>query len=115
MAASLEWAVAEIKKIQSAARSGQPIVKPRWPVLILRTPKVSVCFQATSTLRIAYPPVLPLSLSADMSHYDHHRQESSGSASGDIEKQDISISEDVKEDHGATYEAVDPAADKRCV
>ena len=40
MAASLEWAVAEIKKIQSAARSGQPIVKPRWPVLILRTPKV---------------------------------------------------------------------------
>ena len=50
-----------------------------------------------------------------MSHYDHHRQESSGSASGDIEKQDISISEDVKENHGTTYEAVDPAADKRCV
>ena len=41
MAASLEWAVHEIKKIQSAARNGQPIVKPRWPVLILRTPKVS--------------------------------------------------------------------------
>ena len=42
MAASLEWAVSEIKKIQGAARSGQPIVKPRWPVLILRTPKVRI-------------------------------------------------------------------------
>ncbi|KAI0035422.1 XFP N-terminal domain-containing protein [Vararia minispora EC-137] len=39
LAASLEWAVSEIKKIQGAARSGQPIVKPRWPVLIMRTPK----------------------------------------------------------------------------
>ncbi|KAJ7284572.1 phosphoketolase [Mycena rebaudengoi] len=39
LAASMEWALAEIKKIQTAARSGKPIVKPRWPVLILRTPK----------------------------------------------------------------------------
>ncbi|KAJ7638132.1 XFP N-terminal domain-containing protein [Mycena rosella] len=39
LAASMDWALAEIKKIQSAARSGNPIVKPRWPVLILRTPK----------------------------------------------------------------------------
>jgi xylulose-5-phosphate/fructose-6-phosphate phosphoketolase len=38
---SLEWAVAEIKKIQHAARSGKPIAKPRWPMLVLRTPKVS--------------------------------------------------------------------------
>ncbi|KAL2023305.1 hypothetical protein VTK56DRAFT_3043 [Thermocarpiscus australiensis] len=36
---ALEWALAEIKKIQHAARSGQPIVKPRWPMLVLRTPK----------------------------------------------------------------------------
>lgn len=35
----MEWALGEIKKIQTAARSGNPIVKPRWPVLILRTPK----------------------------------------------------------------------------
>lgn len=35
----MEWALAEIKKIQAASRSGNPIVKPRWPVLILRTPK----------------------------------------------------------------------------
>lgn len=35
----MEWALAEIKKIQTAARSGSPIVKPRWPLLILRTPK----------------------------------------------------------------------------
>jgi xylulose-5-phosphate/fructose-6-phosphate phosphoketolase len=37
---SMEWALGEIRKIQKAARSGNPIVKPRWPVLILRTPKV---------------------------------------------------------------------------
>lgn len=39
LAASMEWAVDEIHKIQKAARSSKPIVKPRWPVLILRTPK----------------------------------------------------------------------------
>ncbi|QSS60046.1 phosphoketolase [Histoplasma capsulatum] len=38
---ALEWALEEIRKIQQAARSGNPIMKPRWPVLILRTPKVS--------------------------------------------------------------------------
>ncbi|KAM7185808.1 D-xylulose 5-phosphate/D-fructose 6-phosphate phosphoketolase [Rhypophila sp. PSN 637] len=35
----LEWALAEIKKIQQAARSGKPMVKPRWPMIVLRTPK----------------------------------------------------------------------------
>jgi len=39
LAASMEWALAEISRIQKAARSGHPIVKPRWPVLILCTPK----------------------------------------------------------------------------
>jgi xylulose-5-phosphate/fructose-6-phosphate phosphoketolase len=39
---ALEWSVAEIKKIQQAARSGNPISKPRWPMLVLRTPKVSL-------------------------------------------------------------------------
>lgn len=36
---SMDWAISEIKRIQKAARSGNPIMKPRWPVLILRTPK----------------------------------------------------------------------------
>lgn len=36
---SMEWALSEIRRIQIAARSGKPISKPRWPVLILRTPK----------------------------------------------------------------------------
>ncbi|KAF2144057.1 uncharacterized protein K452DRAFT_356998 [Aplosporella prunicola CBS 121167] len=36
---SMEWALAEIKQIQQCARSGKPLQKPRWPVLILRTPK----------------------------------------------------------------------------
>lgn len=39
---SMTWAVDEIHKIQKAARSGNPIFKPRWPMLILRTPKVSL-------------------------------------------------------------------------
>jgi len=39
MSASVEWALQEIKKIQLAARSGHPVFKPQWPVLILRTPK----------------------------------------------------------------------------
>ena len=45
LACSMEWALDEIHKIQKAARSGNPLVKPRWPVLILRTPKVRIyCF-----------------------------------------------------------------------
>ncbi|KAI6157830.1 XFP N-terminal domain-containing protein [Pisolithus tinctorius] len=39
LAASMEWALKEIARIQQAARSGKPIIKPRWPVIILRTPK----------------------------------------------------------------------------
>jgi xylulose-5-phosphate/fructose-6-phosphate phosphoketolase len=39
MADALEWAVTEIRKIQKAARTGTPIMKPLWPVLIMRTPK----------------------------------------------------------------------------
>ncbi|KAJ7650731.1 phosphoketolase [Roridomyces roridus] len=39
LAASMDWALSEIKTIQTAARTGDPIVKPRWPILILRTPK----------------------------------------------------------------------------
>lgn len=38
---SMEWALDEIRKIQKAARSGKAILKPRWPVLIMRTPKAS--------------------------------------------------------------------------
>jgi xylulose-5-phosphate/fructose-6-phosphate phosphoketolase len=39
LAASMTWAVSEIRRIQKAAREGKPEVKPRWPVLIMRTPK----------------------------------------------------------------------------
>lgn len=38
---ALRWALSEIRQIQTAARSGKPITKPMWPMLILRTPKVS--------------------------------------------------------------------------
>lgn len=39
LSCALEWALGEIKGIQRAARCGNPVVKPRWPMLILRTPK----------------------------------------------------------------------------
>lgn len=39
LSGALEWSLREIKKIQSAAREGKPIEKPRWPMIILRTPK----------------------------------------------------------------------------
>ncbi|KAM5351090.1 hypothetical protein ACJ41O_003813 [Fusarium nematophilum] len=39
LAGALEWAVGEISKIQKVARAGKPIVKPRWPMIVLRTPK----------------------------------------------------------------------------
>ena len=39
MSHSMDWALGEIRRIQKAARTGKPIMKPRWPVLIMRTPK----------------------------------------------------------------------------
>lgn len=39
MAASMEWCLSEIRKIQQAARSGKPMTKPRWPMIVMRTPK----------------------------------------------------------------------------
>ncbi|SAM83242.1 probable xylulose-5-phosphate/fructose-6-phosphate phosphoketolase [Ustilago bromivora] len=39
MAASLDWAYSEIREIQKAARGGNPITKPRWPMIILASPK----------------------------------------------------------------------------
>ncbi|KAI8364734.1 phosphoketolase [Radiomyces spectabilis] len=39
MAMSFEWAIGEIHAIQKAARSGQAVYKPRWPVIVLRSPK----------------------------------------------------------------------------
>src|SRR5438132_659591 len=36
---AIDWAYHEIRRIQQAARSGQPINKPRWPVILMRSPK----------------------------------------------------------------------------
>lgn len=36
---ALDWAYHEIRRIQQAARSGQPLVRPRWPVILMRSPK----------------------------------------------------------------------------
>jgi xylulose-5-phosphate/fructose-6-phosphate phosphoketolase len=37
--AALDWAYHLIRCIQEAARSGTPIAQPRWPVILLRSPK----------------------------------------------------------------------------
>ena len=39
MSASMRWALGEIQNIQNAARTGHPVFKPRWPIIIMRTPK----------------------------------------------------------------------------
>lgn len=39
MAATLDTVVAEIKHIQQEARRGGPIVRPKWPMIVLRSPK----------------------------------------------------------------------------
>jgi xylulose-5-phosphate/fructose-6-phosphate phosphoketolase len=39
MAAALDWAIGEITAIQRAARSGGVTTRPRWPMIVLRTPK----------------------------------------------------------------------------
>ncbi|KAL8348980.1 hypothetical protein RB601_002138 [Gaeumannomyces tritici] len=36
---AMEWCVSEIRGIQSQARRGAGSVKPRWPMIVLRTPK----------------------------------------------------------------------------
>jgi len=39
MDAATTWAYNEIRTLQKGARSGKPVERPRWPMLILRTPK----------------------------------------------------------------------------
>src|SRR5579884_4213115 len=39
MYGAMDWAYQEIRRIQQAARSGQRIEKPLWPVIVMRTPK----------------------------------------------------------------------------
>ncbi len=39
MADAFDWALGEVRRLQAAARAGQPIPKPAWPLVILRTPK----------------------------------------------------------------------------
>ncbi|HEU5438403.1 MAG TPA: phosphoketolase, partial [Ktedonobacterales bacterium] len=39
LAAAMDWAYAEIRLIQDAARRGHRIAEPRWPLILLRTPK----------------------------------------------------------------------------
>ena len=39
MAAALDWAIREIKRIRGHARANGDTTRPRWPMIVLRTPK----------------------------------------------------------------------------
>ncbi len=39
MASALDWAIREIRRIQEAARVNGETARPRWPMIVLRTPK----------------------------------------------------------------------------
>ncbi|MFG0316901.1 MAG: phosphoketolase [Planctomycetota bacterium JB042] len=39
MAEAIDACVDEIRRIQDAARNGGPVARPRWPMIVLRTPK----------------------------------------------------------------------------
>jgi len=52
MAATLDKVMDEIHAIQSRARSGDKPVRPRWPMIILRTPKGWTCPKEIDGLRL---------------------------------------------------------------
>jgi xylulose-5-phosphate/fructose-6-phosphate phosphoketolase len=39
MAMTMDRVIAEIREIQAEARAGKPAARPRWPMIVLRTPK----------------------------------------------------------------------------
>mgnify|MGYP000025439274 CR=1 FL=1 len=40
MAATLDWAIREIKRIQQHARTTGDTTRPRWPMIVFRSPKL---------------------------------------------------------------------------
>ncbi|MEJ2361681.1 MAG: phosphoketolase family protein [Gammaproteobacteria bacterium] len=52
MAATLDKVMDEIKAIQSRARSGGKPIRPRWPMIILRTPKGWTCPKEVDGLKL---------------------------------------------------------------
>ena len=52
MAATLDKVMDEIRAIQSRARSGGSAIRPRWPMIILRTPKGWTCPKEVDGLKL---------------------------------------------------------------
>jgi len=52
MAATLDRAIDDIHAIQTAARSSDAVVRPRWPMIILRTPKGWTCPKELDGLKL---------------------------------------------------------------
>jgi xylulose-5-phosphate/fructose-6-phosphate phosphoketolase len=75
MASTLETAIADIKKIQNNARTKNETVRPRWPMIVLRSPKgwtgpkVVDGLQIEGTFRAHQVPLL-----VDKDHPEHVRQ-----------------------------------------
>jgi xylulose-5-phosphate/fructose-6-phosphate phosphoketolase len=68
MAAALDWAVREIQRIQEYARATGDPTRPRWPMIVLRTPKS----WSSPPERNSEPPTLP-----DLEHWlqSYHPEE----------------------------------------
>ena len=75
MALALDKAIEEIKRVQSEARATKHIIRPRWPMIVLRTPK-----GWTGPKEVDGLPVEgsfrshQVPLTADAAHPDHVRQ-----------------------------------------
>lgn len=68
MAATLDWAIREIKRIQENARTNQDTTRPRWPIIVLRSPKGWTGPKIVDNLKIEgsfHAHQVPISMGAD--------------------------------------------------
>ena len=77
--AALSWAYEEIRRLQELARSGAPVERPRWPMIVLRTPKGLGCPQGAR--REEARGVLPRPSGADPGSED---ESGASGASGEV-------------------------------
>ena len=69
MAAALDWAVREIQRIQESARSFGETERPRWPMVVLRSPKGWTCPKAVDGVALeGTSRVHQLPLAVDEAH-----------------------------------------------
>ena len=75
MASTLDMAIEEIQQIQNKARSNNDVTRPRWPMIVLRSPKgwtgpkVIDGLQIEGTFRAHQVPII-----VNSEHPDHLKQ-----------------------------------------